>query len=595
MEPEPTTGVSSQAASALVAHLRQHPEDLSRPAKELAGRFGLSQEFVENVVSGISSHDMHAPGHQDFDFKESFAFVGKFFRAIGHAFDRVTRKPEWFVAVTMAIGLILLAIVGRTIPSVTVVENTEINLDDAVGAVAVVVVFLLHMACYFYRRMARHAVVGGLIVWVGSGTGLMTLVWAQTKATGGEAERFTSVFIAGLVAFVLAMFYSGIGAIMSVLGAWVHMRLVEQQQEHMSRQDLLERYFELQSRLQDCSQHAAQKPVWERMRFVTWLRANPYVGSFFIGLVTSLCSVLLLGNLGLDPEARNATNLSAPIVFVAIVTGTAVFFLYIAVGFVLARVRKAALSGIVLYLGTIPPTMLPIGHYGFGPFEKSSHWLNALINMAFMAGVSAIAALGGIVQQKAYRETNLQENDQAALVAEMLRIQLRLSDRMKQVCVMVVDAAKSSVMKAEADPLAVEYSFREYQEWLEAIGSLTDGRVHSTAGDGAVISFPTADGALAAAKRIQTDLMRFNREVNRLKSPFRLRIGLHAGEVAGDIGEVQFTEVIDIAAHVQEVAPISGIAVTDSVANALPEEQFLQLSVDVDGHKVFLVMNPIEI
>jgi class 3 adenylate cyclase len=116
--------------------------------------------------------------------------------------------------------------------------------------------------------------------------------------------------------------------------------------------------------------------------------------------------------------------------------------------------------------------------------------------------------------------------------------------------------------------------------------------VHSTAGDGAVVAFPSCTEGFAAAKRIQTDIEDFNRETNRLGSPFRLRVGLHVGRVAGELEKVQFTEVIDIAAHVQTVAPVGGIAMTELVAEQLGGEPAVQLKDPVDGHTVMLVLNP---
>jgi class 3 adenylate cyclase len=216
------------------------------------------------------------------------------------------------------------------------------------------------------------------------------------------------------------------------------------------------------------------------------------------------------------------------------------------------------------------------------------------VDILIKVGVSCAGYLGAVVQSRAIKETNLQRNDQATLLAEMVRIQWKLSNEVATMCVMVVDAAKSSEMKADADPLAVEYVFREYQEWIEAISVQRGGRVHSTAGDGAVVAFNSSGLALSAARKIQTDVFQFNKDVNRLSQPFRLRIGLHSGEIAGDIHQVQFTEVIDIAAHIESVCPVGGIAVTDEVAQSLPEEPFIALNNVVDGHKVLLVANPTE-
>jgi hypothetical protein len=50
--------------------------------------------------------------------------------------------------------------------------------------------------------------------------------------------------------------------------------------------------------------------------------------------------------------------------------------------------------------------------------------------------------------------------------------------------------------------------------------------------------------------------------------------------------------VIDIAAHVEEMSPVSGIGVTDSVVAHLNEEEFIPLARQVDGHAVYLALDP---
>jgi class 3 adenylate cyclase len=147
-------------------------------------------------------------------------------------------------------------------------------------------------------------------------------------------------------------------------------------------------------------------------------------------------------------------------------------------------------------------------------------------------------------------------------------------------------------MKAAADPLKVEYSFREYQKLIDRITQEHRGHVHNTMGDGAVSAFNTCADAFTAARQLQTEIASFNMNVNRLETPFRLRIGLHQGVIAGELDKIEFTEVIDIAAHVQGAAPIGGIAATETVMPSLSEHQFAQLQGTIDGCRVFIAMNP---
>jgi class 3 adenylate cyclase len=84
----------------------------------------------------------------------------------------------------------------------------------------------------------------------------------------------------------------------------------------------------------------------------------------------------------------------------------------------------------------------------------------------------------------------------------------------------------------------------------------------------------------------------FNTITNRLPSSFRVRIGIHTGHVSAQLAEVPFSELIDIAAHVEKEAPVGGIAVTQSVADSLGDERVTALKEPVDGINVYLVLNP---
>jgi class 3 adenylate cyclase len=265
---------------------------------------------------------------------------------------------------------------------------------------------------------------------------------------------------------------------------------------------------------------------------------------------------------------------------------------YVFIGYFSRGIRESVGNAVLGRLAACLTLALPIAVYHSG--AQVHGVLVQYVGGWLLVAVAWAAQIGARMQASAERNESLRRNDQATIVAEMLRIQWRLSDHRTIVCVLVVDAAKSSEMKANADPLAVEYSFREYQDWIEAICEPNGGRVHNTAGDGAVVAFRDCRRAFDSARKLQTDLPRFNQEVNRLSTPFRLRVGLHVGQVAGELDEVEFTEVIDIAAHVQAVAPISGIAATDDVVTALEGEEFVPLAKTVDGHGVSLALNPIE-
>jgi class 3 adenylate cyclase len=234
-------------------------------------------------------------------------------------------------------------------------------------------------------------------------------------------------------------------------------------------------------------------------------------------------------------------------------------------------------------------------HLLLGPQARDVHSVILrfyLIYSAISPLVALLAGVGAAIQTRTLEELNIQRNDEASLIAEQLKIQWRLAEHSCSVTVVVVDVVKSTLMKEGEPGLQVEYSFRKFQQWIEEIALSHSGTVTSTAGDGAVFSFTSCHNAMIAAAEIQRKMPAFNQTWNRLATRFRVRIGLHMGEVQGDINKVQFAQVIDVAAHVQKVAPAGGVAVTAEVVATLGPSAFVPLAVKSDGHDVFLALNP---
>jgi class 3 adenylate cyclase len=186
----------------------------------------------------------------------------------------------------------------------------------------------------------------------------------------------------------------------------------------------------------------------------------------------------------------------------------------------------------------------------------------------------------------------IEESDQAAVVAEIARLSTVLGMSSTEVTCMVVDVVQSTKMKREANPLAVEVSFREYTSFVRREVVRHGGAVQSIAGDGVIAEFGSPVSAFATARQIQTLIPEFNRTANTLTLPFRLRIGLHSGSVHGDLEQVSFAEVIDVTAHIEKEAPAGGIIVTQPVRDALPDEAFVELAESLDGQRVFIAQQP---
>lgn len=136
-----------------------------------------------------------------------------------------------------------------------------------------------------------------------------------------------------------------------------------------------------------------------------------------------------------------------------------------------------------------------------------------------------------------------------------------------------VDIVGSTRMKKHADPLAVEFTFNEYHQFVERIARKYGGQVHSTAGDGVTCAFDHPQQAYGAARNLQSGLIELNTFRNKLGVPLALRCGIHSGTVltpdASDVTSLNFAQVIDIAAHLQKISPPGGIAVSEAAANGL--------------------------
>ena len=120
-----------------------------------------------------------------------------------------------------------------------------------------------------------------------------------------------------------------------------------------------------------------------------------------------------------------------------------------------------------------------------------------------------------------------------------------------------VDTVGSTQIKRDNSALAVEYTFGQYQKWIEEIVRAEGGEMQSAAGDGVMAVFTTDSASVRAGQRLLSDLPRFNQQQNQCSAPIAVRIGVNAGPVAlepgASIGSVQ-SPVVDRAAALQKRA-----------------------------------------
>ncbi len=587
-----TADLPIESARAMLSHLRQFPADAAKPPGEIAEQFNLPVSFVQSVL--INATRPANEGDHGLNTRIRFDWPAQVYGRVKSAVAKIILKPFWLI---VASDLVLIALLVYF--TVFVPDSAKIGVvpvDALGGASTLFLTFILQAVCFYRNRSILLPIQAGFFNWFTLCSLVTVSMLMQNPRVSYTFAAIGSVWV-GL--FMLSIAATAVGIVIALMGGWAYERSLERRENSLTRQEQLERFFELQNRLENGSRGQRAYHWIEQSAIARLLRQWPILT--VVGFWTLMeLPLMTIGsptsNAGLRASGQNAspeTQLSGLLLAVGIAVLSLLGMTLI--GFLSRNVLKALGLGALGGITTIAVQLIPIGGYGLKHVIAISNLIPNLLGLAAIVIFSGFAGLAGELNERAALRGNVDRNDPAAIMAEMLRIQWRLSEGKQNVCVMVIDAAKSSRMKAEADPLDAEYSFRLYQEWIARICHQFGGKVHSTAGDGAVVAFSTCEKAFAASKRLQTDIVRFNREENILTLPFQLRIGLHHGAVSAQIDEVEFTEVIDIAAHVEGRATVGGIAVTNDVIDVLDPAQFIPLAEEVDGKQIYLARNPTEL
>ncbi len=603
----PTAEGNREEMVRLAAFLRQHPDSLNLNVSEIAARAQTSEDVVRSALTSSNPQRKAAKKAKAKDRVFSPAAL----------LDRVFARPLLFVGLTFALAVIVAYLIPSSSDVKTTANQVSIRLNEAVEVGAFLLAFVLHMACYAWRGLSRYAIYGAVLVGTASTTLAVGLVYLKNPV---PSSPLLPLYI-GAAMIMASVLYAVIGVGCSSLGAYVRFRREEASMSLRSRQDLLQRLFEIEEALR------MPPPPSEVRRFAwPWLdqvRSRIFLYAAVIGfglsLIMSATTVVFPGPTPMDIkrlEARASQNperadqarresmgeVSAGFFVMQVLFGTLAVLVQLGLAYLAGRPVRAILVSLVCGYASTLATLIPIGTMGYqwllgddlrwstilkGPFVPNM--ISGTV-AAIMLGL--FAGVGAYVEERAYQTRRRLANDPSALLSEFVTIQRSLNAAGQTKCVIVVDAAKSSLMKSNADPLIAEWSFRAYQQFLAEIVRDCHGRIYSTAGDGAMAAFDHAADAFHAARTIQTKVADFNAYVSRLKDPFRLRIGIHCGEVSGDLDEVEFTEVLDIAAHVESASQVGGIALTSTVAEQLPDHRFAEIQESIDGHRVFLALNP---
>lgn len=572
-------GESSGDVQRLAIYFREHPAALSESPESIANATGASIDTVRSLLN-------ERPRDPRGAFRPNTDAIQDSIRAVVNGFDRLLKYPLLFVGVTFVIAALALWLTPGSASRSPSGEGFQFTLNQAIQVGVVGMTFLLHMACYFRVGMVRYALMGAGLL--SASFYIVFSINLVNQPRMQEVGLGTLLALLALGSLVLGVMYAGLGIGASLLGAYRRLRREEAARHRRTRQELLHRLFEVEESLAAVSSQTAEQPrlidLFRGVANRVWWYA---LGTGFAwGMLMVILTTLFPD---LNPNQSGSNNsFVAPFVMLGITGAT--MATQILLSYLTGRPLRAILVSLVFVVGSTIANSLPIGQYGLRWLIENSA---ATATSAVLFGITGLfAGLGAMVEERAYVARRRGANAPEVLLSEMIELRRMLNRGEQHRCVMVVDAARSSVMKSKSDPLVAEWSFRAYQEFLARQVEMHRGRIHSTAGDGAVAAFDSADDAFECARSIQTNIVEFNRDVNRLKDPFRLRIGLHCGVVSGELDEVQFAAVIDIAAHIEAASQIGGIAVTASIAERLPDHRFAELNETIDEQRVLLALNP---
>lgn len=560
----------------LAEFLRAHPYKLNHDKAELAERFGLDVEFVADVIDTLKGSPNRLSPYESVSKIAHITWqnVSTFLK---WAWSEFTEKPY----VTLPITVLLTAATIMVMLAVAKfgVFTSETGADTLPTSILMVVFSMgfLHLLCYLRHGMIRYVFFGSAVF----ATALLSLIYylfrvRQPLMLGPSLGMFVGSGMGLVVVYFIGM------SIASLYGGYRRTSKADAREKRLSRQQLLDRMFELQEAM---AKMTGDGHLRRAMTVVSTLRNSPWLP--LLGLGAGAC----IGALGIllrfnYPSLQQVPPSVDGLLMLVKVSG------FLGVGYLTGSFQKSVIVLSLMFAGML---VVELNLFGlFGPAlvlnEQEAGELVVALFVILVFGIGGAA--GAHIDERARVRRKLAENDPAHVVAELVELQWRLKPTTEASCVVSVDVAGSTSMKSAADPLMIEYSFRAYQDFLAEIATRRGGVVLSTAGDGAVLNFQSCAEALYAAKEIQTDIGRFNSRTNRLNSPFRVRVGIHTGEVTAQLKDVPFSELIDISAHVERESPVGGIAITQSVVDHLEDERVAALQDKVDGQTVYFVLNP---
>ncbi len=564
---------------------------LAAPAKSvdpdrLAEEFGLSSGIVTEVIRGLE----HRP-NKELPWVSLGRLVSsalkEVFEQLRGVFRKWTDHPRIFLYVT----LLLLFVIAYSFLwfsrffALSPGEDLRLNFSGPVGWTIIALMGAIGLAYYRWGSYRPLGLTAGLLL---LGFQPLLIYVATTMRSSDPAIQWVILTLGSLflAAFLIAVF-----AVFAFAGSWVQLQKDDRREERLSRQEMLDKLFSLESRLRLMPNEAFREKRISLKEKTRQSKLFPYYAVFF-GIAFGLIEVVSVTGLSRLLQ-QGPTGIESTRELLRTVFGLTSFILIGFLGYYTGGVWRSLVAAVTALGGSLLALMVPVTPFGIQTFRDTA---GSQAFALWAAGDIALAVFGGaagIIDSRTLRRRKARANDPSALIAEVILLRRRLQADHQAIVVMAVDVARSTSLKQDQDPLDVEFTFREYQKLVKAVVEQEGGEVFSTAGDGALASFREPADALRSGRLLQAHIQTFNQITNRLGGDFRLRIGLHAGETQAGFSDVPYHELIDIAAHVESAAPVGGIAVTDQVRELLAEEEMAEVAAQVDGHSVWIVLKPV--
>ncbi len=585
---------SIKALDEVAAAVYAAPSLLLEPPEVLSERFGVEADFFKALGAAMSAESVE-PSFVDV----ALGAIKRAWRGVVSAgrdlFERWTSKTFACLTISTSIVAVIVVSLGYLGEQLPIANNFLLGgLYVTAFGVVFVLAGVLHAVAYYRSPRARYALATTGIVFAATMASASMLVTSNdVRASIGSGIQISMVLVGTGV--VVSGIYLCFAMAATVVGGFAKYRQDTRSETQVDRQELISRMFEIDSRLESLSASGImvrRPPVLDRVRRSGWL----FPGLMLFGLGLGLIDVFGMGLVNsalLFSRGRGAM----PELWVAVLGAMLVAAKvggYLVAGYLGGRPTAAISAIIVVWVGRLFSMIVPYGGFGPGRVFEALSPANLAIGLVGAVVMGLLSGYGALIEDRSYRKKRLRDNDPAALMAEKIYLTRRLRLGQTDTAVMVVDVSKSTEMKAAGNPLDIEWTFREYQQVVAEHGAKHGGEVLSTAGDGAVLAFATPSAAVMAGREILTELPSFNARRNRIGKPFRLRIGIHVGETQTNLADAPYNELIDIAAHIEQVCPVGGIAVSGAVAAVMSDAVPLaELAHHVDGQSVHLVLNPV--